>query len=144
MEKSAVIVVRLIRKKQEHDVEVPLDITANDLVVNRLLASADALITDYSSTAIDFLNTDKPIAFTLDDVEEYENSRGFVFENIRDWLPGKEIFSFNDFTDFISEIYNNIDSAQDKRHNIASKLLKYRDSNNCKRICETLNIRLED
>ena len=32
----------------------------------------------------------------LEDVEEYEQRRGFVFDNIREWLPGKKIFAFED------------------------------------------------
>lgn len=111
-----------------------------DLIINRLLASVDALISDYSSVAVDFLNTDKPIAFTLDDVEEYKNSRGFVFDNIRDWLPGKEIFDFEDFCDYVKEIAEGEDSTRNKRHNIAAKMLKFRDNQNCKRIVEALNI----
>ena len=117
-----------------------MDLVERDLVINRLLASIDALISDYSSVAIDFLNADKPIAFTLDDEEEYKNTRGFVFENIREWLPGKEIFNFEDFCDYVKEIAKGEDSTRNKRHHLADKMLKYRDNQNCKRIIEALNI----
>lgn len=115
-------------------------LTERDLVINRLLASVDAFISDYSSAAIDFLNVDKPIAFTLDDEEEYKNSRGFVFENIRDWLPGKEIFNFEDFFAYMQEIAQGEDSTKEKRHQLADKMLKYRDNQNCKRILDALHI----
>lgn len=111
-----------------------------DLVINRLLASADALISDYSSAAVDFLNKDKPIAFTLDDVEEYEDSRGFVFKNIKEWLPGTEIYDYNDMCRFIGEIASDVDSSREKRNKISTEMIKYRDCNNCKRICEAFNI----
>ncbi|MGN0613862.1 MAG: CDP-glycerol glycerophosphotransferase family protein [Porcipelethomonas sp.] len=120
------------------------EITEKDLIINRLLASADALISDYSSAAVDFLNTDKPIAFTLDDVEEYKNSRGFVFEKIQEWLPGKEIFSLDDFCGFIKEVADNIDSTKEKRRKISEKMLKYNDGNNCRRICQAFGITLEE
>lgn len=61
MEKSAVIVVRLIRKKQEHDVEVPLDITANDLV--KALNSAFNLGISENDADSMFLRAESPIAF---------------------------------------------------------------------------------
>ncbi|MDD6084393.1 MAG: EsaB/YukD family protein [Oscillospiraceae bacterium] len=61
MEKSAVIVVRLIRKKQEHDVEVPLDITANDLL--KALNSAFNLGISENDTDSMFLRAESPIAF---------------------------------------------------------------------------------
>ena len=44
-----------------------------------LMKDVDALISDYSSAAYDFLHADKPIAYTLDDAEDYK--LGFLFEN---------------------------------------------------------------
>lgn len=120
-----------------------IELVEKDLIINRILASADALISDYSSVAIDFLNADKPIAFTLDDEEEYKNSRGFVFDNILDWLPGKEIYNFNDFCDYVEEIHNGTDSTKDKRHLLCSKMLKYTDNQNCARILKALSITID-
>ncbi len=39
---------------------------------------ADALVSDYSSVAIDYLLLDRPLGFTLDDYKEYTQSRGWV------------------------------------------------------------------
>lgn len=116
------------------------EVVEKDLIINRLLASADALISDYSSIAIDFLNCNKPIAFTLDDVDLYNETRGFIFDNIRDYLPGKEIVSYEDFYEFIKEIIEGYDSTVERRKRISQKLLKYSDSKNCERIIETLGI----
>ena len=116
------------------------ELAEKDLIINRLLASSDALISDYSSVAVDYLNLNRPVAFTLDDVEEYENSRGFVFDNIKEMLPGKEIYSVDDLCDYLKEVAEGIDSEYKKRNDITSKLLKYRDENNCRRICEAFNI----
>ena len=117
-----------------------IDLLEKGLAINRLLASADAMISDYSSAAVDFLVLDRPLAFTLDDVEEYKNSRGFVFENIREWLPGKEIFHYEDFCDFIQEIAKEEDTTKEKRKKVAERMLKYRDNQNCKRILEVFHI----
>lgn len=116
------------------------DLDEKDLILNRIMAHVDALISDYSSAAVDFLNADKPIAFTLDDESEYRMSRGFVFENIIEWLPGAELYHYDDLCNFITEIAMGIDSSMEKRHYIAGKMLKFRDKNNCKRIVEALNI----
>ncbi len=117
------------------------DMLEKDLIINRLLASADALISDYSSAAVDFLSIDRPLAFTLDDVEEYENSRGFVFDNIRDWLPGKEVRNFEDFCDFVREVAAGQDASKEKRREVSAKMLKYKDNQNCKRILEAFDIK---
>lgn len=116
------------------------ELVEKDLVINRLLADADALISDYSSVAVDYLSLDRPIAFTLDDVEEYQSSRGFVFENIRDWLPGVELFAFDDFTSFVREIANDVDSSCDKRHKIGSGMNWFHDDKNCERVLRHFNI----
>lgn len=109
-----------------------------DIQINQLLGWADALISDYSSAAVDYLILDRPIAFTLDDVNEYENSRGFVFENIRDWLPGKEIFSVEDFVNFAKEIADNIDSESSKRKAVKKRLHAFNDDKSAERLINAL------
>lgn len=116
------------------------DMVEKDWIINRLMASADAMISDYSSAAVDYLSLDRPLAFTLDDVEEYENSRGFVFDNIREWLPGKEVFTFEDFCEFIKEIGEGRDTTKEKRRKASDKMLKYKDNQNCKRILDAFGI----
>ena len=111
-----------------------------DIQINELLADADALISDYSSAAVDYLLLDRPMAFTLDDVKEYEDSRGFVFDNIREWLPGMEIYSFEDFCAFITSVVENQDITAKKRRNLKEKMHKFSDDQSCRRIIEMLNI----
>lgn len=116
------------------------DLTEKDIPINRLLGMADALISDYSSAAVDYMVLDRPIAFMLEDVEEYEKSRGFVFENIGDWLPGKKIFSFEEVCEFIREIAEGQDTTQQIRRELIKKMHGFADDNNCRRILETLGI----
>ena len=111
-----------------------------DIQINQLLGWADALISDYSSVAVDYLLLNRPIAFTLDDVEEYELSRGFVFENIRDWLPGVEIYHQKDLMEFVEAIANGVDSSLKKRNRIRNKMYQYFDDKSCYRILDKLNI----
>lgn len=112
-----------------------------DIQINQLLGHADALISDYSSAAVDYMLLDRPVAFTLDDVEEYEQSRGFVFENIREWLPGTELYSFEDMCCFIKEVGKNIDTTKVKRDELLTKLHKYHDDGSCRRIIEACRYR---
>lgn len=115
-------------------------LTDMDIQINRLLGEADALISDYSSAAVDYMLLDRPIGFTLDDVEEYSESRGFVFQNIEEWLPGRELFSFDDFSSFIREVADGVDSTREKRRELTVKMHKYSDGCNCKRIVKALQI----
>lgn len=113
-----------------------------DIQVNQLLSEADALISDYSSVAVDYMLLDRPMAFLLDDLEEYADSRGFVFDNIMEYLPGKEVYHFHDLCEFINEIAQGEDFTKEKRQLLAKKMNRYQDGNSCKRILERLNILL--
>lgn len=116
------------------------ELVAQDIPINRLLGQADALISDYSSAAVDFMLLDRPIAFMLEDVEEYRKSRGFVFENIREWLPGKEIFTFEDVCAFVEELSMGRDTTAGRRRALRDRMHKYCDDKNCQRIFERLGI----
>ena len=111
-----------------------------DVQIGQILAYADALISDYSSVAIEYLLLDRPLAFTLDDVAEYENSRGFHFDNIRDWLPGKELYTVEDFWNYIDEVGRGMDSSADKRRGIADKMHLHKDDQSSRRVAEALGI----
>lgn len=116
------------------------DLVEQDIPINRLLGQADALISDYSSAAVDFMLLDRPIAFMLEDMEEYEKSRGFVFDNIREWLPGKEVFTFEDISEFVEEVAYGRDTTENKRRRLREKMHKYCDDKNSQRILEELHI----
>lgn len=111
-----------------------------DVQINQLLGWADALVSDYSSAAVDYLILDRPIAFTLDDVEEYEGSRGFVFDNIREWLPGMEIYTEDDFYSFVREIAVGKDSWCVKRKQIRKLMHSFGDDQSCRRVLDALGI----
>lgn len=112
-----------------------------DIQINRILDDADALISDYSSVAVDYMLLDRPIAFTLDDVEAYEASRGFLFHPIREWLPGVEIDSFEDMKHFIKEIASGVDSSKEKRNRLKEKMHRYTDDKSCERILKALGVK---
>lgn len=86
-----------------------------------VLGRTDGLITDYSSVAFDYLLLDRPIAFTLHDFEEYGNTRGFVFAEPRDYMPGHHVYSFKELCDFISDVSVGKDEYREKRETVRSQ-----------------------
>lgn len=112
----------------------------SDLHINQILGYADALISDYSSAAIDFLVLNRPTAFTLDDLEEYEQSRGFILNPIREWIPGEKIVSYEDFIGFIQDVLNGEDKARELRQKLAEKLHDFRDDQSCRRIVDAVGL----
>ena len=104
------------------------------------LPHTDALISDYSSAAIDYLLIDKPIGFTLDDYERYKETRGFVFENPLDYMPGAHIYTFDELAAFIVDIADgNEDTYKSQRAEVRKHTNKY-SSDFCKRIIERFEL----
>lgn len=104
----------------------------------RLMKDVDALISDYSSAAYDFLHADKPIGFTLDDVKDYK--LGLIFEKPEEYMPGHIIFNQNDFMAFIDDVVNGKDPYMQERRRISDLFFKYHDRNSSQRLAEFLDL----
>ena len=115
----------------------------NLLQIEHILGHADALISDYSSAAVSYCILDRPIAFTLDDCEEYGAHRGFHWKNVRDYLPGTEISDFEDFCRFMQNIADGRDTGHSKRERLMPMFHKYRDDKSSARILSYLGITKE-
>ena len=106
----------------------------NDVRFYTLLNQTDALITDYSSVFFDYLLIDKPIAFTVDDIDSYSDNRGFVFDNPLDYMPGKKLHNAEDFREFVTDCISGKDDYTAERKDINDKVNYYKDNKNCERI----------
>lgn len=60
MDNKAVVIFRILKRKQEHDLEIPLDISANELFV--ALNTAYELGTDTGDIKNCYLQAERPIA----------------------------------------------------------------------------------
>lgn len=108
--------------------------------VYRLMASADALISDYSSAAYSFLLLDRPIGFVLSDIKDYKC--GLIIDDIDIFLPGQKIYSYDDLISFIFSVEGETDNYGSLRRNLCSWLYQYQDGNSCKRLAEFMNLSL--
>lgn len=94
------------------------DLNAVGIQLYEVFQYTDALISDYSSVAIDYLLLDKPLAFTLDDYDEYAAKRGFVFDNAKDYMPGYHIYKIQEMKLFFKDINAENDVYRDKRNKL--------------------------
>lgn len=106
-------------------------LTKNSVELYSLLHYTDALVSDYSSVAIDYLLLQKPIAFALDDFEEYKATRGFVFDNPLKYMPGHHLINLEDFSLFICAIAKEEDKYAAMRMEIMPEV-----HNSCKNYCK--------
>lgn len=106
----------------------------------KLITQSDALIGDYSSVSMQYLLMDRPMAFVVPDIKEYNEKRGFVFENIEEYMGGHIIKTKDDFWRFLDDFAAGKDIYKEKRHKITNIIYKFKDANSCKRIVELSNM----
>lgn len=99
-----------------------------------LMAQVDGLIGDYSSVSLQFLLTNKPLAYVIPDFKEYEEKRGFVFDNPKEYMPGHLITSVEGFIQFLQDFSAEKDIYQEERIKIKNLIHTYQDGNSCERI----------
>lgn len=106
------------------------------MTVYTLLRNADGLITDYSSVYFDYLLLDRPIGFVTEDIEEYQDKRGFIFDNPKEYMPGPEIKNVYDIEKFISDVFNGADAYKKQRAKVNDLVNYYKDGDSCERIAK--------
>ena len=115
------------------------DLDEKSINVYDLMKSCDAMITDYSTIAFDFMLLDRAIGYTLDDMQDY--TIGFSVDNPLEYMPGTKINNMEDYLDFIEDIRNGIDRFQGERHKINSMIHgDFIDGNNSERLIELLGL----
>ena len=82
----------------------------------------------------------RPIGFLLGDADAYAGSRGFVFDPLVEYLPGAELYTFEDMLRFVEEISNGIDSSYEKRQRLKEQLQAFDDDRSCERLVTELGI----
>lgn len=114
------------------------DLYEDGILPYNLIGCSSALITDYSSVAIDYLYLKKPIMFTIDDIDEFSDKRGLLrtYDEIR-----KVGDSVSNIYELVDKIYNlkSLKSEYDEIQKVISKEFNcFQDDKNCERICELI------
>jgi CDP-glycerol glycerophosphotransferase (TagB/SpsB family) len=99
-----------------------------------------ALITDYSSVYFDYMLLDRPIGFTLDDIECYGRERGFVTDQPLKLMPGAKIRSFRDMCDFVLQVCKGEDSYSDERRRVNKTVNSHQSGGAAKSISDIIGL----
>ena len=86
------------------------------------LGTTSALITDYSSVFLDYYLLNRPVAFTINDYEEYKGKRGFVFEDVKSLMVGSVIRNSNDLLKFLEGLAQSEDENEKERNEVNQKV----------------------
>ena len=119
-------------------------IVSNDDLFNKgfslyeLLATSDVLMSDYSSVIVDYMLLDRPIVLCTSDFDEYASTRGFVFNNIEEYMPGPLISSVKEMIEYFDSPYPVENTWKDRRAELTK--LFHNNVDNCasERICDHL------
>ena len=82
------------------------------------LSHSMALITDYSSVYFDYLLLDRPIALTLEDIDEYTTQWPLILKKKKKELPGIHINNIDELEEFILELLSGIDRMKSERESL--------------------------
>ena len=84
----------------------------------KFLGTTSALITDYSSVFLDYYLLDRPVAFTINDYEEYKEKRGFVFDDIKSLMAGPTISNLEELLKFLLSVMNSEEEFYIERNKV--------------------------
>ena len=115
-------------------------ISNSKITLYELLSVTDLLLTDYSSVYIDYLLINKPVAFFMNDFESYLNTRGFVFNNPKQKMPGQFLSNYNDLIVYFDNVFLGKDHFEEQRIKVNDELNLFKD-NFSKRLIDKLRIR---
>ena len=130
----------IFKKKLSHIIFVQdKDLVRRGLQLYQIVGKTDALLTDYSSIAIDYIILDKPMGFVIDDIDNYIKDRGFVFDDVLSLMPGDHIVNQSQLRDFATAVLDNRDPHKDWRHSVLNIMYDKVDDGSCRRIAEFLS-----
>ncbi|MCM1047747.1 MAG: CDP-glycerol glycerophosphotransferase family protein [Clostridiales bacterium] len=109
-----------------------------DFTIHSLMRETDALISDYSSIAFDYMLLDRPIAYTVDDMEDY--LMGFSVDNPFDYMPGEKLYSYEDMLQFINGVKSETDLYAEQRRKVRDYIHEYQDDKNCERFLRIMGM----
>lgn len=116
------------------------DLDKMNIHLYSLLAYSDILLTDYSSVSVDYLLTNKPIGYIIDDLSDYQDNREFCFENFLDYCPGEKIHNSKEFYSFLEDINKGIDKYVKERKKVKDFYHLYQSDNGCETITKYFNL----
>jgi len=116
----------------------------NDVLIEKginlyhLMNETTALISDYSSVIVDYLLLDQPIAIVSGDIDVFRDHRGYVFDNLEDYLPGPVITTREGFLDYL-ENFDDINAQyEEKRLSLKKDMHTYDDAHSSERVCHEI------
>lgn len=123
-------------KLENIEIMTAVKLSSQNMNVYSLLSHADALITDYSSIYYDYLLLNRPVCLAIEDIKEYQEKVGLVYDNYEDNIAGEYAYDFNGLKTFIKHIADNNDVAKKTREKAMRRFHDYIDDKSSVRVVD--------
>lgn len=147
-EKNTLLIIKIhpmqdmttVKIKNESNIKVLNGELVKQLGIDnyKLMKDTDALISDYSSAAYDYLHLNRPIAYTVDDMTSYKMA--FIVDNPDTMMAGPSLKNIEQLRLFIEDVISEKDTYNNKRTEVLKKVFKYHDGNSSKRLVDFLEL----
>lgn len=104
----------------------------------KLIKCSDALISDYSGAALEYLQLNRPLGYVFDDINEYKI--GFIVDDVHQLMAGHEIYTIEDLKKFIIDVMYDNDIYKERREKLRNRIYKYHDGNSSERLAKLLKL----
>lgn len=111
-----------------------------DLSLYESLGASDALISDISSVAIDYLLLDFPIVHNFPDIEAYRETRGFTLEPIESYFMGPTTTNWEELKTELLRICNGEDLLRDRRRELRTLFHSHKDNKATERLLRAVDL----
>lgn len=129
-----------LKKVELSNIHIISDKTLCDLNLQlyQVIAESKALISDYSSVYFDYLLLNRPIATTVDDLEQWKEGEGFAYDVESIFKETTEqIANLDELYAFIQNvIIDGNDEKQKARQEMCEQTIMHRDGNSAKRVAD--------
>ncbi len=112
---------------EENIIEMP------ECDINSIMPYMDILITDYSSSYVDFLLLDRPIIFYIHDIDLYNEKEGLI-DDYESHMPGAKIKDETALFKELKNILDGNDSWKKEREDVRNLYHTYKDGSSSERI----------
>ena len=89
---------------------------------------------------MDYLILNKPIAFIIENLEEYRKSRGFVVPDAEKLMCGKQIKSEKELLDFFEKVFSGIDDYKAQRQEYNELFNSFPMQSGCEKILKEIDL----
>lgn len=109
-----------------------------DVQLYQVIAESKALISDYSSVYFDYLLLNKPMATTIDDIDQWKNGEGFAYDLESMYkVTTEQIANLEQLYSFIQEVViDGNDTKGEARLKTCNETVMHRDGHSSKRVAD--------